>query len=468
MVKYKKSTKLCPIRQVIEKQVTLINEQPPDTVVINKPSPGFREDSRWHLYQSDYLADFMPSNNEKESQNDLEKWESTAFMDKTYWGYYCWPAQLPVCSNRRKCYVYEDDVPSLDIFIKIYNRSDDENVDYREAIKVVRDRFKNDPAFVSKFIELSTIEESKGNEKFDSKQFYLFKCLFRNFGTAEVVNNLFGHLERLIRDKQEKTYECSHKLAAELIAGLIRGSKYWHLPRLKKLWFKLKAIFDLIIENMTNETLGLWYSCFSKISEDQDPRRLTFYLNYFQNLIKKTFAKSSESGGSSDDSQNNVSSFQQSSCLYLMTAFSQFEWRAPTIWSNLFDIFMSNMSHPYKTIREKNATCLVLSLVEEIDYKVSLDRDIFLKSESKMNPLQKTNNFINHLESYLSRAIELFDIFSEDESQSMSQQETDLRKNKEHMNAVNLLQSLMNFFSFYMMKSDQPLNRETLRLLTYV
>ena len=77
---------------------------------------------------------------------------------------------------------------------------------------------------------------------------------------------------------------------------------------------------------------------------------MTFYLNYFHDLAEFTFSPSNW-----NPENTNASSFQQASCLFLMTAFSQYEWRMPTFWSSLSSSFMINMTHPYKTIREKNA-----------------------------------------------------------------------------------------------------------------
>ena len=115
--------------------------------------------------------------------------------------------------------------------------------------------------------------------------------------------------------------------------------------------------------------------------------------------------------------------------------------------------------------------------MDEINFRVALDKHIFVGSAAAKdeNPMQRMSQFISYIEANLSKSIELFDIFNEDgtvseanggEAQKASA--VDIRKDKEHMSAVNFLQSLMNFFSFYMMKADQPLNKETLRLLTYV
>lgn len=55
--------------------------------------------------------------------------------------------------------------------------------------------------------------------------FYL-KGLFRNFGLA-FVDNFVERLYILIHEKTKEKQEGSHRVAAEIVAGMIRGSKNW-------------------------------------------------------------------------------------------------------------------------------------------------------------------------------------------------------------------------------------------------
>jgi proteasome activator subunit 4 len=325
MLKHKKQTKRIDI-------VELINHEMPgnltrDKIAIDQAQPGYRLDNSWHTHDPNFL-------------NNPSKWDNTYFLDKTYWGYYCWPSSVEVNLNKRQVYALED------------NNSSTDNFDL--CAKVISDRFMSDADFVEKFIKLSTIEESKGKEKFDKKHFYLFKALFRNYGSAKIFNNLFTHLHKLISDKESQTHECSHKFAAEMVSGLIRGSKNWPFNEIKELWSALKPMLDLAMENMTTETLKLWFSCFSNAFEDQDPRRMTFYMNYFNDLVKKMLPKKEDNDFvivNTDPS--NPTSFQQASCLNLVAGLSQLEWRAQRFWANLVEVLQVNMNHPYKTIREK-------------------------------------------------------------------------------------------------------------------
>lgn len=230
MVKFKKQIKSYSMNEVLPK------ERSPTL----NAKPGYRADNKWLLYDTKFIDVNNPNSND-----DNQIWKSAKFLDKSYWGYYGWPSnKINIPTNERGNFTTQTNGFSI-------------------AFKPVRDRFQFDAEFVRKFIKLSTIEESKGNEKFDKKKFYLFKSLFRNFGSTDIINNFYENLTKLICDKQPETHESSHKLASEMLSGLIRGSKYWSLSDLKALWAKLKPILDLMFENISVENLDLWYTCFS-------------------------------------------------------------------------------------------------------------------------------------------------------------------------------------------------------------
>lgn len=146
-----------------------------------------------------------------------------------------------------------------------------------------------------------------------------------------------------------------------MMSALIRGSKSWPLERLKPLWQRLKPLLDKLIDNISTDNVKLWYNCFSNSFEDQDPRRLVFYINFFTQLTLRMFSSSTSTTLSSSPStdvqqQQQISSIQQASCLQFISAFNQFEWKVPKFWNSVVDLFMANMNHPYKSIREKNSS----------------------------------------------------------------------------------------------------------------
>lgn len=275
---------------------------------INTYSPGYRQDNMWNLYSYNF-----------------SDWQSAKYLDKSYWGYYSWPSRLSIASNHRLTY------------------SEYIDGEFLEAIEQIFSKFK-DKHYVTNFLRLNQLEDESCEKKFDKKKFYLFKCLFRNYGSLEVFNSLFEHLKNLVCDT--KTTQCSHKTAAELLSGLIRGSKYWPYNELCILWSQLEDLFDLIVENITKETIDIWTECFSNSFEDQDPRRMTFYLNYFKDGLVKILNELSLMD------LKTKPAFKMINFMQLLTSLSQFEWRICEFWNDIIEDLIHFMGHSNKLIRE--------------------------------------------------------------------------------------------------------------------
>ncbi|RMZ98657.1 proteasome activator complex subunit 4B-like [Brachionus plicatilis] len=297
--------KMCKFKKVISEHKTeeLIEQAQVDTY-----APGYREDNAWNLYNYNFA-----------------EWQDGKFLDKSYWGYYSWPSRLQIASNHRLTY------------------SEHMDGKYCEAMEQIFLRFKK-KNFVKKFLRSSQLEGDKCGNRFDAKKFYLFKSVFRNYGSVEAIESVFEHLFDLVRDTTAT--ECSHKIAAELASGLIRGSKYWPHEQLCALWTQLESLFDLIVEHMTKDTIDIWTECFSNSFEDQDPRRMTFYLNYF----KSGFVKILNELNVMDVKTRPA--FKMTNFMQLLTSLSQFEWRIAEFWNDLIEDITYLMGHSNKLIRE--------------------------------------------------------------------------------------------------------------------
>ncbi len=74
---------------------------------------------------------------------------------------------------------------------------------------------------------------------------HVFKGLFRNFG-LDLLDHFMEQLNILIHEKAKEKQEGCHRVAAEIVAGMIRGSKYWTLEMVcikkSKLMSKTKPI----------------------------------------------------------------------------------------------------------------------------------------------------------------------------------------------------------------------------------
>lgn len=145
--------------------------------------------------------------------------------------------------------------------------------DMTEAEQIIYDRF-SDPKFVEQLITFLSLEDRKGRDKFSPRRFCLFKGIFRNFDDA-FLPVLKPHLERLVADSHESTQRC----VAEIIAGLIRGSKHWTFEKVEKLWELLCPLLRTALSNMTVETYNDWGTCIATSCESRDPRKLHWLLS---------------------------------------------------------------------------------------------------------------------------------------------------------------------------------------------
>ena len=204
---------------------------------------------------------------------------------------------------------------------------------------------------------------------------------------------------------------------------------------------------------------------------------MTFYLNYLNELTKRVFGLNDSIQQKDVESLASASSFQQSSCLQLLSALSQMEWRIPAFWSNMLDIFLSNMTHPYKAIREKNSMCLSLCSINHIDYSVSIIDSNNKNSNTTNNKSDSLIKIINLIDLKLTEYIALFDKVNEENESSSKNTENGLTtapttdlitkppSDKEHLEAINFLQSTFDWFPFYIMKSYQPINCDLFRII---
>ncbi|XP_023231412.1 proteasome activator complex subunit 4-like [Centruroides sculpturatus] len=249
------------------------------------------------------------------SPRTKQKWENSVFVHKTYIGFYAWPKPLLVYSP-------DSEQPILDR----------KREDLSEVEKPIYDAFTQQE-FVDKLITYLSIEETKGHDKFDCQRFYMFKGLFRNFGDT-FLPYFKSHLEKQVVDLQESVQRC----AAEIIAGLLKGSKHWDFEKTSTLEKTLTPILRLALNNITPETVTDWGTCFATSSCNRDPNKLHWL---FELLME-------------DRLKGENGSFLESSCLYILFGvLSQQEWRCFELLHRLLEYLKPHLTHSYQNVREK-------------------------------------------------------------------------------------------------------------------
>ncbi|XP_071454240.1 proteasome activator complex subunit 4-like [Hetaerina americana] len=278
--------------------------------------PGDRSDNEWVQYGSGWS---LKGEADRRIPTTASEWDSTAFAHKTYSGFYCWPKELQV-------YAPYSAQPKLDRAIE------DMTPEEKEIYK-----FFTSQENVDKLVTYLSLEEKKGKDKFNGLRFIMFKGLFRNHGDA-VLELFKPHLNRLVAEKQESNQRC----AAEIIAGLARGSKHWPFEKVVALWEFLGPIIRTALTNLTVESNGDWGVCFATALESRDPNRLHWLLEILM-----------------EDPLREDASFLDCGRLYtLQGALNQQQWRVSELFHRLLIYLFPYLTHPFQNVRERLGSML--------------------------------------------------------------------------------------------------------------
>uniref|UniRef100_A0A673MFT3 Proteasome activator complex subunit 4B n=1 Tax=Sinocyclocheilus rhinocerous TaxID=307959 RepID=A0A673MFT3_9TELE len=282
---------------------------------------GDRPGNDWLQYHGDSL----PS-----TQQD---WDHFCFIEKTHWGYYCWPKKLVVYAPAAE---QPKDLSA-------------ENMNERE--RIICDHF-TDPMFIKQLIEFLSLEDRKGKDKFNPRRFCLFKGLFRNYSDA-FLPVLKPHMEQLANDSHESTQRC----VAEIIAGLVRGSKHWSFSKVEALWKFLIPLMRTALSNITVETYADWGTCCILCFTSWEilkPFRLgcIFDILIFERLI--------------------ISFYLCSHLYVLQGGLAQQEWRVPELLHRLLSYLEPKLTQVYKNVRERIGSVLTYIFMIDVNLPYTL------------------------------------------------------------------------------------------------
>jgi proteasome activator subunit 4 len=255
--------------------------------------------------------------------------DATIYVDKNYTAWNGWPVGF-------KTYLAKSEQPSLQI----------------TDIDMCCEEYFGDPAFVTKWIDFAAQAQSDGSAPpFSDSRAEMFKGIARNFG-LKALEFFRSDVERLlVEDPADGTGEHASKLrcVAEIMAGLIRGSKHWEHDEIQALWAWAIPILKTLLPTLSNLSIGNWSGMIRFCVYDRDPRRL-------YPLTDLLFAPAL----TMDESDT---SFGQFRCLlFLHTAMEELSWRGVEPALKLLEDVKPFVGHPYKLVREKISRCLFVAM----------------------------------------------------------------------------------------------------------
>lgn len=271
-------------------------------------------------------------------------------MHNHWVGYYTWPKEVKIFAPTLV-------QPTLDKNARKLN-------DQEKEI----DLFFNSEENVRKLIDFLALEE-KGKNEFNYHRYLLFKGLFQNFGDAH-LHILIPQLKNLVEAKQESS---SQRCAAEIICGLICGSKHWSYPMTTNMWKKLLPIIKVALDNIMEENLHDWMFCFSQIQVNRDPTRLYWLIEYFVEEVQKT----------------QISSRVECAKLSILQCIIRNQvWRISDVLKRLQPIIEKRLlDNPFDSVRDSLASTLVAI------YNSNLNLQGDLKDQTKQQSGKKYSFF---------------------------------------------------------------------------
>lgn len=192
-----------------------------------------------------------------------------------------------------------------------------------------------DPAHLGRVLQLMAVEEKKGSEEFSVSSYSFFYGLTRQFNTV-FVEALRPFVESYLANKEE----ASQRLAAEMVAGVLNGSKLWSFDKVQPLRAWLGPRVIAVLESVNNENESLWAHALVSIFYDAEPRQTYWFYELMMSLWQKP----------------TDNSYHISARLYFLhCAASQWEWRSLVLWRELVQLCQPYMGHSLQNLRTRVA-----------------------------------------------------------------------------------------------------------------
>lgn len=296
--------------KAVKREYVIPYKAPNTAIGAKHPIPyGFRTDNRCMMYEEEKLP-----------KTD-EEWDSFQFCSKQHWGIYTWPAKLITYAP-----------------LKEQTAIDRSYEQFSEVEKYIVDMFQ-DEKFMTRLRELFSIEMKKEDEVFNAVHFSLFQGLFRCYG--DVLTHAFRtQLEILLASSKE--YE--QKLAAEITAGLMNGSKLWRYEKQRKMWNWLDPMLTKTFELMKEDGLRNWGVAIATVCGCSEARMLKPLIDLLFKLVERP----------------TDNAYAASSRMFLIqSALCQFEWRGVELWNKLVEMMKGCLVQPFANLRDRVAISLV-------------------------------------------------------------------------------------------------------------
>lgn len=207
--------------------------------------------------------------------------------------------------------------------------------DCRPALNKIRSAV-NDVDYWTKLIGYVTLDTNhKHTDKFNANQLASYvKKLFKVF-EDDFLSIVQPEVETLCAAADEKNKQ---RAAAELLAGILRGVTHWSLDKQRSTWDWAIPLLRKTLLASNPETLTYWVSAVEFTMKKRDPRRMRPLIELILSFPLDPAAHTA---------------FDETKKLHFVkSALTSFSWHFIPFSEPIIETYLSNLSLPYKQVRE--------------------------------------------------------------------------------------------------------------------
>ncbi|KAJ2768107.1 Proteasome activator BLM10, partial [Coemansia nantahalensis] len=205
-------------------------------------------------------------------------------------------------------------------------------------------------------------------ERFGVTRAALFSQLFSLFGRA-LFDEAWPAIERLALDNERAG---AQRAAAEMVGGLLRGSKHWAQGALAAMWERLVPLLATVFSKLTLDTLRFWQGGLQYAFARRDPRR---FLPLIQLIVRgNPFNPEAEAP------------FGEAVKLELLRGLiCTWDWRIASAIVAGRPRLLDALAHPYKQVRGIAGT--VMYMLSSAEFSVSYPQvDVAIDDLARYGP----------------------------------------------------------------------------------
>ncbi|KAL3087624.1 hypothetical protein niasHS_009832 [Heterodera schachtii] len=180
--------------------------------------------------------------------------------------------------------------------------------------------------------------------------FYTWPRRFRIFNDI-LLPEFLEMLDKLL----DIGHESHHRLASELVTGMVSGSKLWKYVKVKKVQERLEQQLTDTFLGLTEEVENIWGTALATIFGACEPRVTNWLIQMLFGLAKRP---------------TEISTQIKTRLYLLQSGLNQYEWRIPNEWRRLFELCMDNVNGlgcSYQNVRLRIGSCL--ATISSSDFK---------------------------------------------------------------------------------------------------